>query len=88
MPWSRSVASLRVSVDQHALARTISALQDVYQHNVFPVMKVTWGTYPDNNGHLTSNGCFHCHDDNHTAKDGSTISGECEDCHTESEPAT
>ena len=46
------------------------------------VMKVTWGTSPDHNGHLTSNGCFRCHDDTHMAKDGSTISGECEFCHT------
>ena len=49
-------------------------------------MTVTWGAYPDNKGHLTSNGCFRCHDDTHLAKDGSTISGECEFCHTESQP--
>ena len=35
--------SQRGAVNQQALARAISALQDVYQHNVFPTMKLTWG---------------------------------------------
>jgi hypothetical protein len=26
-------------------------------------------------------GCFRCHDDNHTAKDGKKISQDCETCH-------
>ena len=69
------------SADQQALARTVAAFQDVYRRNVFPTMKVTWGTYPDNKGHVTSNGCFRCHDDSHKAKDGSTISADCELCH-------
>ncbi len=72
-------------VDQQALARSVSALQDVYRHNVFPAMKVTWGSYPTNRGHLTSDGCFRCHDDSHKAKDGSLISGDCEWCHKQIE---
>ena len=40
-------------------------------------MKVSFGSYPDNRGHVTSNGCFRCHDDSHKASDGSTISGDC-----------
>jgi two-component system response regulator AtoC len=74
--------------DQQRLARAISVLQDTYRHNVFPTMKVTWGTYPDNRGHVTSNGCFRCHDDSHLAGDGSTISGECEYCHAQSETSS
>jgi hypothetical protein len=70
-------------VDPQALARSVTALQDVYRHNVFPEMKVTWGSYPDNRGHITSPGCFRCHDDSHKAKDGSVISGDCEWCHKE-----
>jgi nitrate/TMAO reductase-like tetraheme cytochrome c subunit len=76
------------AIDERALARGIQALQDVYRHNVFPTMKVTWGTYADNIGHLTSNGCFRCHDGSHTAKDGSTISSDCEYCHTDTTPAS
>ena len=66
------------SIDQQALTRTVGAVQEVYRRNVFPAMKVTWGSYPDNKGHMTSNGCFRCHDDSHEAKDGSKISGDCE----------
>jgi hypothetical protein len=73
------------SIDQAAVARTVAALQDLYRRNVFPAMKVTWGAYPDNKGHVTSTGCFRCHDDMHTAKDGSTISADCEYCHTQIE---
>ena len=73
------------AADPEAVKQTVAAFQDAYRHNVFPSMKVTWGSYPDNKGHVTSNGCFRCHDDDHTAKDGSKISGDCEYCHTQIE---
>ncbi len=73
------------SIDQQALTRAIAAVQDVYRRNVFPTMNVTWGTYPDNKGHMTSSGCFRCHDDTHVAKDGSKISADCEYCHKQIE---
>ena len=38
--------------DQQALTHTVNALQDLYRRNVFPTMKVTWGSYPDNRGHI------------------------------------
>ncbi len=47
--------------------RPISAVQDIYATNIFPAMKVKWGTYPNNIGHNFFNGCFRCHDDNHKA---------------------
>lgn len=75
----------RASTDQQVLTRTATALQELYQSNVFPTMKVTWGSYPNNKGHITSNGCMRCHDDSHEAKDGSKISGDCEYCHTQIE---
>jgi nitrate/TMAO reductase-like tetraheme cytochrome c subunit len=69
------------SASTQAVSRSVTALQDLYRRNVFPAMNVTWGTYPDNKGHITSTGCFRCHDDSHKAKDGTTISGDCEYCH-------
>jgi NapC/NirT cytochrome c family protein len=69
------------AADPQKLTRTVTALQNVYRRNVFPAMKVTWGSYPNNKGHTTSTGCFRCHDESHTAKDGTTISGDCEYCH-------
>lgn len=73
------------SADVREVERTIAALQNAYRRNVFPTMKVTWGSYPDHRGHPDSGGCFRCHDDGHNAKDGSTISGDCELCHKEIE---
>ena len=61
------------------------ALQDIYRRNVFPEMKVTFGTYPDNLGHTTSSGCFRCHDGSLVAKDGTSISSDCEYCHKQIE---
>ena len=59
-------------------ARTLVA---IYKRNVFPSMKVTWGTYPDNIGHMDYPGCFRCHDGNHVTKDGKTLSNDCSLCH-------
>jgi hypothetical protein len=73
------------SIDAAALDRAVGALQGVYRRNVFSTMKVAWGTYPDNTGHMASPGCFRCHDGSHTAKDGSTINGDCEYCHRQIE---
>jgi hypothetical protein len=73
------------AVDGQALSRSISGVQEVYRRNVFPSMMVSFGSYPTHRGHFTSTGCFRCHDDSHTAQDGSTISAECELCHTQLE---
>ena len=61
--------------------KAIAATRGIYGRNVFPEMKVTWGTYPNNLGHTIFPGCFRCHDDNHKAKDGSTVRQDCELCH-------
>jgi hypothetical protein len=64
-----------------ALARSIAATQRIYDTNVFPAMKVGWGTYPNNIGHNFFTGCFRCHDESHKAKDGKVIAQNCESCH-------
>lgn len=69
------------TTDAAAVARIIAGVQDLYGQNVFPAMKVGWGTYPNNIGHLTSPGCFRCHDDNHKAPSGKAIAQDCESCH-------
>ena len=56
-------------------------LVTLYSQNVFPFMKVTWGTHPNNIGHMSYPGCFRCHDGSHTAKDGSSIPQDCAVCH-------
>jgi len=59
-----------------------TGLQDIYHRNVFPTMKVGWGTYPNNVGHEDFIGCFRCHDDSHKRADGHTITQDCNACHT------
>lgn len=61
---------------------TVVALQNIFTHTRFPEMRVDWRTHRDNIGHLTSLGCFRCHDDQHVSKDGKRISKECNVCHT------
>jgi hypothetical protein len=39
------------------------ALSAIYGRNVFPDLRVTWGTYPSNLGHMDFPGCFRCHDE-------------------------
>jgi hypothetical protein len=53
----------------------------LYSQNVFPDMKVTWGTHPNHIGHMTYPGCFRCHDSDHVAKDGKAITQDCAACH-------
>jgi hypothetical protein len=64
-----------------SLPRVIDAVQNIYARNVFPAMRVQFGTHPNNIGHVFFNGCFRCHDDNHKARDGSVIKQDCETCH-------
>lgn len=63
------------------ISKAAQALVAIYSRNVFPQMKVTWGTYPNNIGHTDFTGCFRCHDNQHTSADGRTIPQDCSTCH-------
>jgi NapC/NirT cytochrome c family, N-terminal region len=63
------------------IASSGNAIAAIYAHNVFPDLKVTWGTYPNNLGHTDFPGCFRCHDENHATPDKKTISQDCSLCH-------
>jgi nitrate/TMAO reductase-like tetraheme cytochrome c subunit len=58
-----------------------SELVTLYSQNVFPYMKVTWGTHPNHIGHMNYPGCFRCHDGGHAAKNGTSITQDCAACH-------
>lgn len=60
----------------------VDQVQRIYLRNVFPEMKVLWGTYPNNIGHEDFLGCFRCHDGQHKSADGREISQDCNACHT------
>jgi nitrate/TMAO reductase-like tetraheme cytochrome c subunit len=57
------------------------AVLAIYNSNVFPELKVSWGTYPNNLGHMDFPGCFRCHDGSHTGGEGKTITQDCKSCH-------
>ena len=61
--------------------RAAQAVVAIYLRNVFPEMKVTWGTYPNHIGHTDFPGCFRCHDEAHTSSTGKTITQDCSACH-------
>lgn len=67
---------------QGMVVAAAEAVKDAYIRNVYPEMKLTWGTHPNMIGHQEG-GCFRCHDGSHSTKDGSkTIAADCDTCHT------
>jgi hypothetical protein len=64
------------------LQRAVAGTRDVWASNVFPAMRVTWGTYRSQLGHVDAPGCFRCHDDQHSDATGRVIRQDCELCHT------
>ena len=63
------------------ISQASQAVLAIYNRNVFPTLKVTWGTYPNNLGHTDFPGCFRCHDGSHSAADGNTVTQDCGTCH-------
>jgi hypothetical protein len=63
------------------VAKASQKLLTIFNRNVFPEMKVTWGTYVNNIGHTDSVGCFRCHDEQHTSPGSKTITQDCTACH-------
>jgi hypothetical protein len=65
-----------------AVTAAAAALGDIYCWNVWPSMKITWGTYPSYLGHDQAPGCFRCHDGEHVDAKGKAISQDCSLCHS------
>jgi len=59
----------------------IAEIQNGYANNIFPFMKTNWKSYPNNIGHMESNGCYRCHNDRHATDKGKVISKDCKLCH-------
>lgn len=64
-----------------AIDDAAKVLVRIHNDNVFPAMKVFWGTYPNNIGHEEFTGCFRCHDGLHKSSDGREIASDCDACH-------
>ena len=70
------------SNNKDLIDKSIAAVQDAFRKNTFPKMKATYDHYPEHIGHLESDGCFRCHNDAFKAADSSTISRDCNLCHS------
>ncbi len=57
-------------------------LAAIWGRNVWPQMKIGWGTYPTLLGHQQAPGCFRCHDGEHATREGKVISNDCDLCHS------
>jgi hypothetical protein len=68
-------------VDASGVDKAVTAVQAIYARNVFPEMKVGFGTYPNHIGHGRTPGCFRCHDGEHVTQEGVAISQDCASCH-------
>lgn len=69
------------SARQADVERAVASAQQLHARNVFPRMRVSWGTYPNHIGHTHAAGCFRCHDDAHRSADGRVIGQDCSTCH-------
>jgi nitrate/TMAO reductase-like tetraheme cytochrome c subunit len=67
---------------REAIGGAIKEIQRIFQTYFFPEMKVDWQTHPDNIGHYYAQGCFRCHDGQHTSPTGRVIRADCNICHT------
>jgi len=45
---------------ESGILKTAATLEEIYQNNFFPEMKVRWDMHPTNIGHLFQDGCFRC----------------------------
>jgi hypothetical protein len=70
--------------DDARIRPVINVVQTIYSQNFFPEMKADWRAYPDHIGHQQWQGCFRCHDGEHSTADGRrTIkANDCNSCHT------
>ena len=65
-----------------SVSGAVAEVQRVYRTYFFPEMKTDWQVHPNNIGHYNAQGCFRCHDGQHSASDGRVIRNDCAICHT------
>ena len=65
-----------------AVNAAVSEVQRIYQTYFFPEMKTNWQSHINNIGHYNAQGCFRCHDGQHTSREGKVIRNDCAICHT------
>ena len=64
-----------------SIGAAVAEVQRIYQTYFFPEMKTDWQAHPNNIGHYNAQGCFRCHDGQHSTKSGDSITQDCGACH-------
>lgn len=67
---------------KNQIQQSIHHINTIYLRNYFPEMHTNWKRFPNNLGHMYSDGCFRCHDGKHKSADGKVVSHDCNVCHT------
>jgi nitrate/TMAO reductase-like tetraheme cytochrome c subunit len=70
------------AVKKASIDASVAELQRLYQTYFFPEMKTDWSSQLNNIGHFNAQGCFRCHDGQHTSPEGRVIRNDCSICHT------
>ncbi len=66
-----------------SIQKSAQAIADIFAANVFPEMKIAWGTYPSFANHHGDSGCFRCHTATLVDDKGKKIAKSCDVmCHT------
>lgn len=71
-----------VKTDSQKITGAILAVQDIYRKSQFPEMRTNWKVHPDNIGHLNSDGCFRCHNNDLVSSKGKKMTRDCNTCHS------
>ena len=67
--------------DPQLLKQAAGQVQEIYSENVWPELRITWGTYPNEIGHTNSPGCLRCHGNDHVTAEGKPVNSDCRLCH-------
>jgi len=67
---------------EQSIKEAVLGIQNAFAVNIFPEMNAKWDAYPSHIGHMEFNGCFRCHNDQHSADNGKIISKDCNLCHS------
>ena len=67
---------------KNQIDKAVLGIQEEFQKNTFPEMKVTYASYLNHIGHMESDGCFRCHSGTHKSDKGKVISKDCNLCHS------
>ncbi len=79
--WYREHYPQLIQRNAFLFEKAVQGVIQAYEENVFPKMKVTWGTYKNFIGHKDGSGCFRCHGKLIERESGRLISKDCNLCH-------